>query len=576
MEQVIKSVTSDCRKEAIMKKENNHSILALNRKTLRQNQKIFLGMSILVIVMAGYFLWNLKQIQRENIEIKNVVYELEKDNLNEQNSVFKMCLASDQQSREKYADLGNEFDMKIQKYIQSLRKLLPSEKEKFVKIQSILQSALADRQMAILNANSNHDGGKALQILNDSYAPKMQEIAVLCQELSEKIAGDSQMRIKQIQVTVFLMLIFIIIATIFLMILTSRQKKKMERLINVPIQEMILAMKELEQGNLDYESSYQSESELGMLAESIRTTVRTLRGYIGNIEQVLEALSRKEYNIKNNYSYCGDFVRISEAMDQIIRELNHTVGEISGKMKVVEEAENQVQHTAESLSKDTLENAASIEEFTSSIEEIVSQVRQNLDRIEEVNQKEKEITGWIENCWEEIKQLYRIMDQTVNATKYLEEFMGDMDDLSEQINLLSLNASIEAAKAGEAGKGFAVVADEIRKLSVQAVEVTGKSRKYIADCTDAAQEGMQEVQITKGEMEKIAGQIYAIRDMVQDTAEISGAQLIEMQNFEDGISDMANVVQKDSDMAKNLEKQAENMKISVKRISAIMNKFHFC
>lgn len=559
-----------------MRKENKHSILALNRKTLRQNQKIFLGMALLVIAMAGYFLWNLKQIQRENVEIKNVVYELEKDNLNEQNSVFKMCLASDQQSREKYASLGNDFDMKIQKYIQSLRKFLPNEKQNLVKMQNILQSALPDRQMAILNANSNNDGEKALQILNESYAPKMQEIAVLCQKLSEKITDDSQTRIEQTRMTILLMLIFIIAATVFLMILTNRQKKKMERLINVPIQEMILAMKELEQGNLEYESSYQSESELGMLAEGIRKTVRTLRGYIGNIEQVLESLSRKEYNIKNDYSYCGDFVRISGAMDQIIQELNHTVGEISYRMKVVEEAGNQVEHTAVALSRDTLENAASIEEFTSSIEEIVSQVKQNLSRIEEINREEKEITGWIENCWEEIKRLYQIMDQTVNATKYLENFMRDMDELSEQINLLSLNASIEAAKAGEAGRGFAVVAEEIRKLSVQTVEVTAKSRKYIADCTDAAQEGMQEVQYTRGEMEKIAGQIHTIRDMVQDTAEVSGAQLIEMQNFEDGISDMANIVQKDSDMAKNLEEQAENMKVSVEEICMVMDEFHFC
>lgn len=555
-----------------MEKRKNSSILAIIHKTLGQHQKVFLLMSLLFLAVTGYFLWNLRQIQKENVEIKQAVYDLEKDNLNEQNSVFKMCLAVSGESREEYSSLSDEYDMAIQKRIQKLRQLLPEEKEKLNQIQEVLQSALQDRQLAILNGNTEN-GQKALEILEKDYAPKMQEIASMCEELSGMVTKDCQRRIVQMQEIVVAVVVLLAVVTVGLMIVSQKQKKKIERLINVPIQEIVLAMEELEKGNLQYESSYKSENEMGMLTESIRKTVNTLRDYIGNIEQVLFALSQKEYDIADTFAYQGDFVRISGAMNTIIEELNGTIRGISQEIEIVENTGEQVKETAVVLAKGTMENAATIEELSASMEEIVGQVRKNMREMENINQKEQEITSWIENCWKGIRHSQEVMEQTVETTKYLWNFMADMDEISGQINLLSLNASIEAARAGEAGKGFAVVAEEIRKLSEQTVIVTGKSKQYIQNCTQAVENGMNEVEQTGTEMSQIAEQVRRIRDMVKTASEVSGSQLIAMQNCEEGIADMAKLVQKYSNMAEQLEEKARTMELSVEEICVEMQQF---
>lgn len=555
-----------------MEKRKNSSILAIIHKTLGQHQKVFLLMSLLFLAVTGYFLWNLRQIQKENVEIKQSVYDLEKDNLNEQNSVFKMCLAVSGESREEYSSLSDEYDMAIQKRIQKLRQLLPEEKEKLNQIQEVLQSALQDRQLAILNGNTEN-GQKALEILEKDYAPKMQEIASMCEELSGMVTKDCQRRIVQMQEIVVAVVVLLAVVTVGLMIVSQKQKKKIERLINVPIQEIVLAMEELEKGNLQYESSYKSENEMGMLTESIRKTVNTLRDYIGNIEQVLFALSQKEYDIADTFAYQGDFVRISGAMNTIIEELNGTIRGISQEIEIVENTGEQVKETAVVLAKGTMENAATIEELSASMEEIVGQVRKNMREMENINQKEQEITSWIENCWKGIRHSQEVMEQTVETTKYLWNFMADMDEISGQINLLSLNASIEAARAGEAGKGFAVVAEEIRKLSEQTVIVTGKSKQYIQNCTQAVENGMNEVEQTGTEMSQIAEQVRRIRDMVKTASEVSGSQLIAMQNCEEGIADMAKLVQKYSNMAEQLEEKARTMELSVEEICVEMQQF---
>lgn len=557
----------------LRRKKKEQSIAGMAGAALRKNQRIFLAVALLFFALSGYFLWNLNQIQKNDVQIKAAVYQLEKDNLNSQGIVYKMCLATDSEMRKKYKELCDENDMKVQEDIKDLKIILPDKKDELSKIQKSLQNALSSRQLAVLNGSGNEDLQKALQLLEGDYAEKMQEITMLCQEFSDSVNEISQKQLQQIQITVLVMAAMLLMVTVFLMVFSEQQKKKIEQSIRMPVQEIITAMAELEGGNLSYQSAYASENEMGILVQSIGNTMRIFRGYIENMEQVLDSLSEKRYNIENDYVYQGDFMRISRAMDSIIYDLNATLSGIQGEMLSVEETGHRVKGTSVELAKDTAENAASIEEFYASMEEIVGQVKQNMESVVQVNQEEQEITRWIESCAETIHQLKDIMAQTMDSTAYLKEFMIHMDEISEEINLLALNASIEAAHAGQAGKGFAVVAQEIRKLSEQTVIVTGESKKYIQNCTVFMGSGMESVEMTEKEMNQITDKVHQIRDMVEDVANVSQAQLEQIQSFEDGISDMADVVHKDSKIAEHLEKQAEEMELSVQKISRTLQEF---
>ena len=554
-------------------KEKSQSILASVNQILRQTHRVFLTLSILFFAIISLLLWGLNRIEQRDVVIKETLHGLENNNLNEQNSVFKMCLAVDEASKNHYKEISDSYDMTIQKDIKELSKMLPAEKETFSEIQNILQSALQDRQLAITNCQLQNQNQKALEILEQSYAPKMENIAALCQELSQKISKESRQRIDILQKLVLASFAIFVIALSSLMITSVKQKRKIETLINVPVQEILHAMEELSNGNLQYESSYYSENEMGLLNEQIRCTTKTLRGYIENIESVLSALANKNYAIKNHYTYKGDFSRISKAIDHIISHLNNTIIEINSDIQQLDEAGNKVATASEALAKDTMQNAATIEEFSCSVEEIISQLQQNLGKMDDICRDEQEISVSIESCKTKINELGSIMEQTTDAAQYLYSFMKDMDDISNQINLLSLNASIEAARAGTEGRGFAIVAQEIRNLSDQTVRVTEKSRNYIDNCNQSAKNGMLQIQNAENEISYITEQIHYIKDMAQDTAEISHAQLAEMQCFGDGVVDMAQVIQQDSDMSENLEQLSCNMEKSVHHIRKRMQEF---
>lgn len=556
-----------------MKKARSHSILQIVQKTFRENRRIFLGISFLFLCVNVTLLWNLNQMEQENTTMKEMVTDLEKDNLNEQISVFKMCLAATEKEKKEYDQLSISYDMEIQKKIKTLRQMMPEQKQKLNSIQVILQQALKVRHLAILSSSAKADSERALQVLDTDYAPKMEKIADICKELSFQVTRSCEKRIQQIIFVSILSLIVVIAATIFSILISRKRGKKMQDLIREPIRQIVQAMQEMEQGNLDYMISYQEQNEMGFLAVSIRDTMKTLKGYIENIGQVLEALADKQYSIVTDYKYKGDFKQIGDALHIIVEELNQVVEEISKGTKVVAETEKESRRIADILVDDTLENAASIQELSSSIEEIVEQVQENLKKIQEVQSEEVSISGHVDECFHSMEILQEVMRRTVESSEYLKEFMKNMDEISEEIRLLSLNASIEAARAGEAGKGFAVVSDGIRKLSEQTVEITKKSKMYIKNCTDELYNGRSVVKHTGEEISKVVDEFHQILEMVSEVSEVSHGQLQELEVFEGNVTGMSEIVEKDSEMAESLKEKMLDMAQAVEKMCLKMQEF---
>ena len=114
------------------------------------------------------------------------------------------------------------------------------------------------------------------------------------------------------------------------------------------------------------------------------------------------------------------------------------------------------------------------------------------------------------------------------------QVLGEIDSISKQTNLLSLNAAIEAARAGEAGRGFAVVADEVRKLSTRAEQFSSQIR---------------------GNVKKVHGAIGEAEKFISQMASLDMQFALDSKNRLDSI--MRRVQQANSNMSEVIVKQAE-------------------
>ena len=196
----------------------------------------------------------------------------------------------------------------------------------------------------------------------------------------------------------------------------------------------------------------------------------------------------------------SEIMLISSELQGHIANANKLVGQ-------VDESSNNALNILRDIVDGNEVNVSSIErqtEMTANITVMLDEAMKTSDKVSESTKKslagvKKSMDSFkvLKNKSNDIvdinKQVINTINDFVSNTRKVKEITQGITNISEQTNLLSLNASIESARAGEAGKGFAVVADEIRKLADETVGLTEKIDKLVLGLEENALEAQKVV-----------------------------------------------------------------------------------
>ena len=272
------------------------------------------------------------------------------------------------------------------------------------------------------------------------------------------------------------MYIFVVVIVIVLVVLAVLVSLRLAKVIiegiTVPVDELKHAAAEMTQGRLDAEIAYESEDELGELADSIREVQVTLGAYVREISETLEVIATGDLtkNFNEITDFRGEFGSIKTSFVRILKEFNITLSRILEAANDVDSGSDEIAGAAADLASGTSEQASAVEELTATIMTVNSMAEESARQTNEAADNTTKAVKEAEQEQVHMRELQEEMGRIKEISTQIEEIVTSIEEIASQTSLLALNASIEAARAGEAGRGFAVVAEQIGKLATDSAQ----------------------------------------------------------------------------------------------------------
>ncbi|MBE1275253.1 methyl-accepting chemotaxis protein [Enterovibrio baiacu] len=253
---------------------------------------------------------------------------------------------------------------------------------------------------------------------------------------------------------------------------------------------------------------------------------------LNETKRYLKNFEENNLSVKNNVksslnSEMEDFLRVIENFRISIRNTLETIDESSNESKSLSDGMlMKVKNINEDLVKqdDNYElattNLSSLKTFSSSMVQTLKDTASSTQQVKgdliDLNSKNISSLQQLENYSSSVEHMYTSFIELKAQAESIEKFVEVIKSISEQTNLLSLNAAIEAARAGDQGRGFAVVADEVRQLALSTQDSLGDITKIVSEIRGSVVQISDRLTTQKEELLEIISHYEGSNQTVQD------------------------------------------------------------
>lgn len=346
---------------------------------------------------------------------------------------------------------------------------------------------------------------------------------------------------------VFTVVIFLVIAVIFIFLQISMR----------PMKKLTDTLTTITDGDFTAAVKVKGNDEIALMGRSLNNFVEIMRGIILDIHSVSDQLGNSSASTK----------KISSALNQAADSQADSMNDVRTTLNQLANGVQDLALHATTLSGVVDETNQKSSRAKENMQQTVTVASQGRADMEGVNKAMSSIVSSME-------QLEAIVDKVGTSTEKINTMVGIISDISDQTNLLSLNAAIEAARAGDAGRGFAVVAEEIRKLA----EVSASSASEISETINEVnsqvsymvQQTEESVTHIKENSEKITascGIFERIYENVTETDNMISEIVTEIAHVDDVATNIAALSEEQSASTEEILASTENLTEASRQLS---------
>ena len=278
-------------------------------------------------------------------------------------------------------------------------------------------------------------------------------------------------------------------------------------------------------------------------------------------------------NLDVNVTISSEKDNLGKGLSNMVKSLNDIIFQIRSAADQVTAGSGQVASSSQSLSQGASEQASSLEEITSAITEINGQSKQNADNAKEANSLANSSKENAENGNRQMADLITAMGTINTSSEEIQKIVKTIDDIAFQINLLALNANVEAARAGKYGKGFAVVAEEVRNLAARSTSSAKETSEMVEEAIKNITAGNKLASETAKQLSEIVGGASKVVNLVEEISIASKEQADGLDQINTGLSQIDQVTQSNTANAEESASASEELSSQAQQLKGIVSQF---
>ncbi len=314
-------------------------------------------------------------------------------------------------------------------------------------------------------------------------------------------------------------------------------------------------------------------NELDRLNEALGEIVHQLGRAITKIREVMHKVAEGDLREKINEEYRGDIEELKSNINKSIGDLSTILNDVKVGFNQIAESMVMLKESIKGISSDNESLNEMIQRITASMEESAQAVQQISEDTNKAMRMAKDMDKATKIGKSKIDLMQESMEHIAAVGKDINSITNRIIEISEQTNLLALNAAIEAARAGEAGRGFAVVADEVRKLA----ETTAVAAKDIAELVERAFKVIEDGQRASGDVvlsyKRIEDFSTEMNRIIEDIATAIEEQSRTLSLTESSMEEMKNISDRNTEALNNMSGEVARVADTTQEVKEKMGRF---
>lgn len=440
-----------------------------------------------------------------------------------------------------------------------------------------LEYKAVDAEVIALGATTDAEKStQAQNMMGEEGAVKYQALEQALDALMDvnESAGDSERVTLNVLFigAIILMVLVIIVATVY----ATKLSLTIARGIEVPMNELKDRFATFAEGDLDSPLPVVvSEDEIADLVGSVSVMAKKIDTIVKDMSRLLKEMADGNFAIATECEeqYTGAFNPLLMAIRKMNRQIDSTIKGVSEASDQVLVGSTNLAEAAQSVAEGATDQAAVVEEMQATIDELSNGIKTTAEELEKSYNEAFKYAEVAEGSRADMEAMMSAMNRISETSEKIGEIIAQIEDIASQTNLLSLNASIEAARAGDAGRGFAVVADQIRNLAEQSAKSAVDSKALIEAAIYEVGEGNRNAIKTSESLKEVVVGVQMVADSAKRMKEISLEQAESMEQADEAIVRIAEVVQNNSAAAEETSATSEELTAQATSLNELVSVF---